>query len=304
VELAGWLGAEVVRDPADVRRGQRVHLHVTDRLLGSDPSALLDVVARLARRARLTLTLHDVPQPTDGARTFERRVATYRALVASADGWATNSDHEAALVHHWCRPATPGLVVPLPVIPAATPRARVEAGTVGLFGYVYPGKGHRPVLDAVGLLRRRGVPARVVVLGGAAAGHDRDLRALTERADALGVPIEVTGRLPEESVPAALRSVAVPVVGHRNVSASGSLNSWLAAGRRPLVRTGTYAREMAALRPGTTTLFEHGRLVSALATALAEPERTWLPAAVDLQPGPVETADAYRTWWSGVAVAA
>ena len=303
VELADWLDAEVELDPDRVVAGQDVHLHVTDRLLGPDPGRLLDVVATLSRRCRLTLTLHDVPQPTDGALAFERRVATYRALVASASGWATNSHHEAALVHRWCRPATPGTVVPLPVIPLGQASAAIEPGTVGVFGYVYPGKGHRPVLDAIGLLRRRGVPARLVVLGGPARFHAHDLDALCERAEQLGVPTEITGRLPERDVAAALRSVDVPVVGHRNVSASGSLNSWLAAGRRPLVRTGTYAREMAALRPGTVSLFEHGRLVSALAAALADPARTWLEAGADVRPGPAETAEAYAGWWSETTAA-
>ena len=51
-----------------------------------------------------------------------------------------------------------------------------------------------------------------------------------------------------------LRRVGVGLVAHANLSASGSLNSWLAAGRRPLVRTSDYAHEMAALRPARSRL--------------------------------------------------
>ncbi|WP_051706175.1 hypothetical protein [Nocardioides aequoreus] len=280
-----------------------MHLHLTDRLLG-DPDELLRVVAGLVRRCRLSVTLHDVPQPTDGLAAFQRRRAVYQAVVAQAAGWVTSSEHERDLVARWCRPTTAGAVIPLPVRPAppVPPSARVvEAGTVGVFGFYYPGKGHRPVLDALGLLRRRGVGARLVVLGGPAPGHDGDLAALAARADHLGVPLEVTGHLPEAEVLPALRAVAVPVLGHRNVSASGSLNSWLAAGRRPLVRVGTYTREMGRLRPGTTTPFESGRLVAPLAAALADPGRTWLDQGTDLRPGPRETVAAYRAWWADLA---
>ena len=44
----------------------RVHLHVTDHLLGRSPEEALAVVAALAARGPVSLTLHDLPQPSDG----------------------------------------------------------------------------------------------------------------------------------------------------------------------------------------------------------------------------------------------
>jgi hypothetical protein len=70
------------------------------------------------------------------------------------------------------------------------------------------------------------------------------------------------------------------------------------------VRDGGYVREVAALRPGTVTPFADGRLVAALAAAVADPASTWLPPGADLRPGPAETGEAYRSWWAALDVAA
>lgn len=310
-QLADWSDAPVRRAVAEVVPGERVHLHLTDRVVAATPAAAADVVADLAARARLTVTLHDVPQPTDGS-AFERRAAAYRRVVAVAEGWVVSSAHERGAVERWCDPPTPGGVVPLPVVPLAHDSTDGDAPAtdpaaapaVGVFGFVYPGKGHAEVLAAVAGLRAAGRDVGAVFLGAPATGHEDDLAGLVRRADELGVPLTVTGAVPEEGLAAALRSVAAAVVGHRNVSASGSLNSWLAAGRRPLVRDGSYAREMAALRPGTLTTYRDEDLADALATALDaapdDPASTWLGPGADLRPGPAEVVAAYRAWWAGV----
>ncbi|MDR6173736.1 glycosyltransferase involved in cell wall biosynthesis [Nocardioides zeae] len=305
LEVARWTGARVARSADDLPTGSRVHLHVTDRVLGPDPVSAGRAAVALARRHELTVTLHDVPQRTDGD-GFLRRVDCYRAVLGVAAGWVVSSHHERALVERWCHPRTPGHVVPLPVVPlegAAVPPATGGPLSVGVFGFVYPGKGHAEALAAIAALPpspTRG-PVELRVLGAAAAGHAADLEALVRRGRDLGVPVRVTGRVPEPAVASALRDVTVPVVAHRNVSASGSQNSWIAAGRRPLVRDGVYAREMAALRPGTTTLFTDPDLGTAVATALADPASTWVAAGVPVGPGPAEVAVAYRRWWRDVA---
>ncbi len=171
---------------------------------------------------------------------------------------------------------------------------------MGVFGFVYPGKGHRQVVRAAAALRRGGTAVRVRVLGGAAPGHGDEVEELLRASRERGVPVEVTGRVPEDDVTRALRRVAVPVAAHRNVSASGSVNSWIAAGRRPLVRDGEYAREMAALRPGTITLFDDATLVPRLAAALRRPETTWIASGTDLGPRLEDTVAAYRAWWASV----
>jgi hypothetical protein len=143
---------------------------------------------------------------------------------------------------------------------------------------------------------------RVRVLGDAAPGHAEEVEALVRNGRARGVPVEVTGRVDEAALTQALRDVTVPVCAHRNVSASGSLNSWIAAGRRPLVRDGAYAREMVALRPGTSTLFDDATLVPRLQEALRRPATTWTAPGADLGPRLSDTVSAYRTWWASVHV--
>jgi glycosyltransferase involved in cell wall biosynthesis len=298
-ELASACGAAAVTDVAALEHGRPVHLHLTDRLLGCTPADAADAVERLAARVDLTVTLHDVPQPTDGP-VFAARAAAYRRIVRAARAWATNSDHERALVERWCDASAVGVTIPLPVAAAARPAAVPidQEPVVGIFGFVYPGKGHRQVVRAVAALRRAGTPARVLVAGGAAAGHADEVDDVRRMAEAREVPLEVTGHLSDEVVGTVLRGVAVPVVAHRNVSASGSLNSWLAAGRRPLVRDGVYARETAALRPGSLTLFRDDTLADAVAAALVRPASTWLAPGADLRPLRADTARAYLDWWA------
>lgn len=302
-EVAAAAGAPVVRDVSDLAEGVPAHLHVTDRLLHRDPAAAATAVESLARRVQLTVTLHDVPQPTDGP-GFRARAAAYGRMVRASRGWATNSWHEHALVGRWCVPDARGAVIPLPVFrtprPMADARGIGTAPVLGVFGYVYPGKGHTQVVRAAAALRRAGSTVGVRVLGGAAPGHDDEVDALLRTSRARGVPVAVTGRVAEVDVSSALRGVTVPVVAHRNVSASGSLNSWIAAGRRPLVRDGAYAREMAVLRRGTITLFDDATLIPHLEEALHRPTSTWTDADADLGPGLEDTVAAYRVWWASV----
>lgn len=302
-EVAEATGAPVVRRGAQLARGSAVHVHVTDRLFGRTPATAAEELEELSRRVRLTVTLHDVPQPTDGP-VFVARAEAYGRIVRASHAWATNSWHEHALVERWSAPGARGSVIPLPILTpsAGAPRVHVAPTepVLGVFGYVYPGKGHRQVVRAAAALRRSGVLARVRVLGGAAPGHDDEVDVLVRSSRERGVPVEVSGRVPESDVQRVLRQVAAPVVAHRNVSASGSMNSWIAAGRRPLVRDGAYAREMAALRPGTMVLFDDASLVPTLAAALRDPGSTWLAPGTDVGPRLEQTAAAYRTWWAAI----
>ena len=275
----------------------RAHLHFTDRLWASSPAEAAALVERIAARTALTVTLHDVPQASDGPRNLPRRTDCYARVAAAARGVVVNSRHEAAhLAEAGIVPRTLG-VVPLPVAPAPPgPRPEPSAPDVAVLGFFYPGKGHAEVVEAVA-----GTPGRprVTVLGGPSAGHEADLRGLTERAAARGVAVHVTGYVPEEELVARCRAATVPVVAHRHFSASGSLATWIAAGRRPLVVDGRYAREMAALRPATVRLVAPDRLAGAVADALADPESTWLAADAVTRPHPDDTAAAYLRWWSG-----
>jgi glycosyltransferase involved in cell wall biosynthesis len=276
---------------------ERAHLHFTDRLWAGSPPDAAALVERIAARTALTVTLHDIPQASDGARNLRRRTDCYTRVAQAARGVVVNSRHEAALLAEaGIRPRVLD-VVPLPVTPAPPgPPPSPAAPDVAVLGFFYPGKGHPEVVDAVAALPDR---PRVTVVGGPSAGHEDELLDLTEKAAAQGVDVDVTGFVPEEDLVARCRAVTVPVVAHRHFSASGSLATWIAAGRRPLVVDGRYAREMAALRPGTVRLVAPGLLTEAIAGALADPASTRLTADAVTRPHPDDTAAAYLRWWTG-----
>ncbi|MFZ8755820.1 glycosyltransferase [Microbacterium sp. HMH0099] len=278
---------------ASLPPGTPVHAHVTDRLWGTSPEEAAAVIEALARRHPLSVTLHDVPQESDGERNRPRRRAFYRSVVRAAHGVAVNSAHERALLAE--EDVWDGLVavVPLPVDATPSLPAPPPDGSVGVLGYFYPGKGHDEALAAA---VAAGVP-RVSVLGRASDGHAGDLEAFVRRAAAAGVDVEVTGWLDDAAMAARARAVAVPVIAHRHVSASGSLASWIGWGRAPLAVRNRYVDEMAELRPGTLRPVEPDALASEVRGAVAEPGRTW-HGIHPLPHGRADAAGAYLRWWA------
>ena len=295
---------------AAVHAGERVHLHATDRLLGGTLEQAADAVEALAAICRLTLTLHDLPQPSDGTK-YDRRVAAYRRFIAAAQAVAVNSEHERLLVAEHLGEAHAVHVIPLgtrtDLAPASPDATAVSRDLIVLIaGFVYPGKGHdvalRAAAEAVARLREQGRPVgRAVVraLGAASPGHDPDVRALQARADALGARFEITGFLTDAAFSRRLRDPGIPVAAHEHVSASRSMLDWIEAGRRALVVRSRYSDEMAQLRPGTATPFDPGDLSARLTTAWDDPGSTWLDAGRSLRPDLDDVAAAYLTWWGG-----
>ena len=311
-QLAAEVGATVVEDERDVPADAGAcHLHVTDRMWGASPEQAAARVVALCALRPTTLTLHDLPQPHDGRTLHPRRRRAYADMARAAAGIVVSSHHERRLLATVLGPSTHEVtveVVPLPCVrpagPAPLPAVRTPHAdgrrTLGLAGWFYPGKGHLPALGAAAAAQRLGHVVDVLVLGRPAAGHEADAAALVERARRIGVRLEVTGWLDDADLHAALRAVDVPFAGHRNVSASGSVNSWLAAGRRPLVRRGPYFEEMARLRPGTLRLTDIGSLAGAVADALDDPGSTWLEPGVGLGHDLADAAADYRGFWERV----
>jgi glycosyltransferase involved in cell wall biosynthesis len=264
----------------DPRDAPAVHLHVTDGLLGTDPAAAL---AALTAGRRVAVTLHDVPQRAEGEARWARRTAVYAALAAAADLVVVSSEHERATLAALGIPAHAAL--PLP-IDAHRVRPRPEdEPTVGVLGWVHPGKGLAVLAVAVAATRR---PATLVALGGVVPGHEAHVDELRRDADRLGLGLRITGYLGDDELLDAASRVRVPVCPHRHVSASGSIGSWLAAGRRPIVADGAYAREVAARLPGALDVTDD--LTRSVAAALDDPGSTVLPA--DLRAGPDRRAAA------------
>lgn len=306
--------------------GGPVHLDVTDALFGATASEAADALTG-SLPPRTTFTLHDVPQPAEGAGRFARRAVAYAALARFSSGTVVSSRHELALLaaleagddRDW-----PGVtaVIPLPVedrrgtATANSPGEPVNGPIEGLgedvvlLGFLYPGKGHLEAVDALALLHRRGVPAphRVTALGAVSSGHEGLVDELQDHARAAGVGFRVTGFVPEEDLDAALRSAGIPVAAHHNVSASGSLAAWMSVGRRPVVPASRYTREMEQLRPGTLHLVDPGTGDSSLVEALAEgsadaaarPQQTWVDPGTTLAPGPGDCARALAAFWQRV----
>lgn len=314
--------------------GRVAVVQVTDRLLAADgPGALAAWRRVTAGVARLTVVLHDLPQRSDG-RSRRARSRLYAGLAASADEVVVASRHELLLlaaVLRWACPLQAEAVlrrtriIPLPIerlpgpVPPHSSRTPGETAddvlTVVTQGFVYPGKGLEEVIDAAALAARAprltGHRIEVRNLGRAATGHEDLVEQLAARAQAAGVAWSTSGWVDDADLPSLLAPAAatVPVAAHRHLSASGSIATWLAAGRRPLVLTSRYAEELAARLPGALALVpDTGRgdvvpaLASALADALAEPGTTYLPAGVPLGPSWAEAAAGLREVASRPAV--
>lgn len=305
-QLADALGADVGQPEGGAGAGaaahpDRRHLHFTDRLFGPDPDAAAAAVELLASGGPFSVTLHDVPQPSDGDEGLRLRSDAYRRVIDAAAGVVVNSEHELRLLRRHTSRAARAAVIPLPVDPhPAADTVRVADPTVGVLGFVYPGKGHDRVIRAVAAL---GGSAGVEVLGRASAGHEGDLSALATLAGSLGVGFTVTGYLSDDELLARSRQTTVPVIAHEHVSASGSLASWLSAGRRPVVVSSPYMEEMAELHGGSLTLTTADELPAAIAAALEDPSSTWLDDAARGRLGPDtgRVAALYREFWRGVA---
>ncbi len=310
---APGLAARLVRisatDPAtvadDLRRALVGHdsamIHVTDHLLGGSPAEAADLVEDLGRTGALALCLHDVPQPQEGEARHARRRAAYRRFVESASVVVVASEHERTLLARCLEQSsdTPVVVLPLPLeraeaAAAAGPEPRPGVAQVGVLGFLYPGKGLESVIGAAATVAREREVV-VVNIGGVSSGHESLVDDLTARARRLGTRFTLTGYVPERDLPEVLKAVAVPVAAHRHISASGSINSWIALGRRPIVLAGAYTRELAERMPGVVTLVEDAAgLATAIEGALEAPERTWLDNDVRLGPTWAGSAHAHE----------
>ncbi|WP_230929264.1 hypothetical protein [Dietzia aurantiaca] len=290
--------------------GTPVHLHITDPLFGSTPDKAAGVVESLARDRPVAVTLHDVPQPAEGAERCRSRARAYRRIAAASGLVMVSSEHE----HRLC--ADEGIavdvVVPLPVPALPTPARTGAAPTahaapsldprsVGVFGFLHPGKAVDVVAEAVARLAADG-DDRVTLrlLGAPAEGHEDYVAAALETVRAAGGRAEVTGRIDDDELAGTLGGVTVPVALFRNVSASGSLNTWAAAGRRPLVSDSDYTREMEQIRPGSLLLASGADLAADLAATLRALLDDPAPTVRDIPPpGLDELGRAYVRAWRG-----
>ena len=142
-----------------------------------------------------------------------------------------------------------------------------------MLGFLFPDRGYEPVVDAL--------PdgAGLLALGRPSAGHE-DLPAVyAARASARGRAMRTSGFVEDDALAAELWAAGVPVAPNRRVAASGSIGTWVAHGRRPLVPATAYTRELAERWPGALRLYDPDdphALRTALAEAVADPASTWV----------------------------
>ncbi|MDJ0392866.1 hypothetical protein QMK17_05925 [Rhodococcus sp. G-MC3] len=284
--------------PTELADCTLVHVHVTDRLFGRTPAhatAALSTMIRGIGRP-VSVTLHDLPQHSDGS-GMVARAAFYRDVAEHAAGVVVSSQHEASLFREHVSERIDPEVVPLmietPVI--ETPmivRASEGPRTVGVLGFVYPGKGHAEAMDAA-----KELPADIgfVALGMPSPGHEYLVDELRSAADRSGRSFEITGFLDDEELRARAATITVPVAYHRHLSASGSINTWIACGRKPLVPRGSYTEELNARSPGVVTLHEDGQdaLRASMSDAVDDPARTWIAPSVSPVPSAADVARMY-----------
>ncbi len=305
----------VDRLPTGVRL---VHLQVNDHLFADKAIRAEDRIeefADLLRRvgAQLSVTLHDLPQQAVTADLFRRRALTYLRIVGDVVGVAVSSEHERTLLREAAAVLgiaaltgdLPSLeeveVIPLPVPPPPAVRpatATPTPATVGILGFIYPGKGHREVIDELAGSDR---PVRVTAIGRPSDGHLHMLGELAESGERQGISFSCTGYVPDRALPRWLRDVAVPVAPHPQVSASASINSWIGAGRRPLVLAGRYTHELERRMPGSVRLYEPGQLREKVRESLERPSLTWLGAGFHATPNRDEVAAHYLRWLRAMA---
>lgn len=271
-DLAARHGVRRVESGADL-----THAQFTDSLYGPDVASAADAFLAWAATVPtpLLVTLHDVPGADPDPARDRRRTAGYARVVTACDAVIVSAEHEAAKVARFADRSAE--VIDLPVLrwpEGGVPPVWADRPTLGVLGFVYPGKGHADAIDAAA---RRCDPPRVVAAGGVSPGHDTLLDELRGRAADQGVELVVTGPLSDLDLAAAARAVTVPLVANGRVSASGSLAAWLGCGRRPLVAQGEYALEVARRSPRALRLYaDDGGLDAALDLALADPAQTRL----------------------------
>lgn len=256
----------------------RVHLHFTDRIFGSNAEEAADRVSAIVGDRPMTVTLHDLPQVSDGS-AFERRRIGYVRVAAGARGVQVSSEHERDLLQDAWQAVGRGRLPPVSVVPLPVDRPlrwgpRSEAGelsAVVVLGFVYPGKGHAETLHAMDLLPRT---VALVAVGAASDGHEDLLVELSAAAEAQRRSFECTGYVAEDVLDRWVARATVPVCAHTHISASGSINRWISGGRRPIVTPGRYVAELVRRAPWAVTVATD--LPAAIAAALQDPASTWI----------------------------
>ncbi len=237
---------------------------------------------RRAYKGTLVVTLHDV-FAREGLRQrhLQPDVWSLRWLGRTADRIVVHSQIEVERLRGII-PVDQIRVIPhfverreLPLTPEA---ARAKLGLadrriVTLLGFVYGRKGHRYAVDAVPFIPDDAV---MVYAGGPVAGRSFVYDLATSKADELGLGdrFRITGYLSDEELETWIAATHLAILPFTDLSASGSLSSWISAGKPMLVSDLPGFREYGRRVPGSLNFFgptEPWPLGSAINELLGKP---------------------------------
>ncbi|MFO1540961.1 MAG: glycosyltransferase [Chloroflexota bacterium] len=265
-------------------------------------------------RRPLVVTLHDVyPRTGFADRWLAPAAICVRLLARRARALVVHDAEEERRLATFLRTdrvrVVPHFVETLPDLPARA-AAKAELGLAGrrvvtLQGYMTRRKGHALVLEAL-----RSLPDDVTAIfaGATIAGRDARADELRARAAELGVTDRVvfTGWVSDERLRTILAATDVALAPYQEMSASGSLSTWIASGR-PIVASGLpQMRAYAALVPGALRIADPctpATIAAAVGALLAEPPPDPDPAVArlaDLLALP-RIAVRYAQVWQGAA---
>jgi polysaccharide pyruvyl transferase WcaK-like protein/glycosyltransferase involved in cell wall biosynthesis len=182
--------------------------------------------------------------------------------------------------------------------------AAADDYTISVLGYIHRRKGHRLLVEALPGLDER---VKLWFIGEPARGSEGLCDEMRGRAEELGVGsrLTITGYVAEPELDARLAATDLAVCPFEDVSASGSLSTWISA-RRPLLATDLPPmRELAREAPGAVRLLPErssGAIRAAVEDALsAQPVAESAFDAVLADRSPSRTAERYERICAGVA---
>ena len=238
---------------------------------------------RRGYKGALVVTLHDVFD-RDGFRQRYLRSDTWslRQLGRTADLIVVHSQIEVERLRGII-PVEKLRVIPHFVeareLPLSPEEARAKLGlgdrkVVTLLGFVYGRKGHRYAVEAVPYMPDDAI---MVYAGGPIEGRTFVYDLALQKAEELGLGdrVRITGYLSEEELSSWMAATHLAILPFTDLSASGSMSSWISSGKPMLVSDLPGTREYARRVPGALNFFgpagEAWPLGSAISELLAKP---------------------------------
>lgn len=241
-----------------------VHMQWNRRGWGKGPrSAQRFLDFRRKNRRPLIVTLHDI-FPREGLRSrwLAAEAIALRLVGRSASRIVVHSEEEIGRLEGLV-PTSRVRVIPHFVEERAFALtravAREQLGVEGkrvvtLLGFIYGRKGHKILVEAIPALAP---DVQVVYAGGGIAHKEKFLENVQRRKLELdlGERLRITGYLSEEDLETWVAATDLAVLPFKDISASGSLSTWIAAGKPILASDLPGFREYDARVPGSLRLF-------------------------------------------------